>query len=228
LVADTADFAAECRQVNKTYRTAASEVAALVNVDVAFPRATMTAIIGPSGSGKSSLLRLLACLDRPDSGTVEVGGVIVSSLGARARRRLRRRLIGYVFQQPAHNLLPYLEASEHVAMAARLRGQRDDTDELLDMVGLADRRDHKPAQLSGGEQQRLAFAVAVAGNPPIVVADEPTAELDHATGARLIEDMLRLRDRGTSLVVSSHDPEVTAVADRTVRIDFGHLRQMGR
>ena len=220
--------AAECRDVTKTYRTAASQVQALVDVDVMFPKATMTAIIGPSGSGKSSLLRLLACLDRPDHGTVEVGGVMVSSLGARARRRLRRRLIGYVFQQPAHNLLPYLTAGEHVAMAARLRGATDDTDALLGMVGLADRRGHRTAQLSGGEQQRLAFAVAVAGNPPIVVADEPTAELDHDTGARLIEDMLRLRDRGVSLVVSSHDPDVVAVADRAVRIEFGRLREVVR
>jgi ABC-type lipoprotein export system ATPase subunit len=182
-------------------------------------------VVGPSGSGKSSLLRILACIDRPTSGSVRVGGVEVAAMRAHRRRRVRRRLVGYVFQQPADNLLPYLTVRGHLELAARLRG-RDrpgEADRLLGTLGLVQRADHRPAQLSGGEQQRLAFAAAVVGGPALVVADEPTAELDSEAGERLMQALLALRDAGTSLVVSSHDQVVTEAADALVRLHDGEV-----
>jgi ABC-type lipoprotein export system ATPase subunit len=164
---------------------------------------------------------MLACLDRPDVGRVEVDGVEVGRLGRRARRRVRRRSIGYVFQQPVDNLLADLDADEHVAFAARLRGVPDPGPAPLEMVGLDHRRHHRPAQLSGGEQQRLAVAVAMVGEPALVVADEPTAELDRPTAAALVDDLLALRDRGVTFVLSSHDPTIVQVADVVVRLRFG-------
>src|SRR3954452_9984705 len=153
--------AAVCRDVVKTYRTATESVTALDGVTLSIPRARVTVVVGPSGSGKSSLLRLLACIDRPDSGEVRVAGQRVDSLGARARRRLRQRQVAYLFQRPGENLLPYLDAAAQVRLAADLRGAKVGATEvagLLERLGLGARADHRPAQLSGGEQQRLAVA----------------------------------------------------------------------
>src|SRR3954447_12810987 len=149
--------AAVCRDVVKTYRTATESVTALDGVTLSIPRARVTVVVGPSGSGKSSLLRLLACIDRPDSGEVRVAGQRVDSLGARARRKLRQRQVAYLFQRPGENLLPYLDAAGQVRLAAQLRGARIGSAEVLDLLdrlGLRERADHHPAQLSGGEQQR--------------------------------------------------------------------------
>jgi putative ABC transport system ATP-binding protein len=192
-----------CAGVVKEYATATGTVRALKGVDAAFPGGQVTAVVGPSGSGKSSLLRILACVDRPTAGSVRVGGVDVAALGARGRRRVRRRQVGHVFQQPGDNLLPYLTASEQLE--------------------LEHRAGHRPEQLSGGEQQRLAFAAAVIGGPALVVADEPTAELDTEAGARLMRAVLGLRDQGTSLVLSSHDPVVTGAVDTVVRLHDGEV-----
>src|SRR3954469_12553680 len=169
-----ADPAAVCRDVVKTYRTATESVTALDGVSLSIPRARVTVVVGPSGSGKSSLLRLLACIDRPDSGEVRVAGQRVDALRTRARRRLRQRQVSYLFQRPGENLLPYLDAVGQVRLAAQLRGTRVHDDEvraLLDRLGLAARADHRPAQLSGGEQQRLAVACGVVGDPALVVPD---------------------------------------------------------
>jgi putative ABC transport system ATP-binding protein len=181
--------------------------------------------VGPSGSGKSSLLRILACVDRPTAGSVRIGGVEVAAMGARGRRRVRRELVGYVFQQPGDNLLPYLTAREQLELAARLRGRvgSGEGERLLAVLGLAQRAEHRPEQLSGGEQQRLAFAAAVVGGPALVVADEPTAELDSEAGERLMQAVLALREAGTSLVVASHDPVVTGAADAIVRLHDGEV-----
>jgi putative ABC transport system ATP-binding protein len=215
-----------CAGLVKEYATATGTVRALKGVDAAFPAGRVTAVVGPSGSGKSSLLRILACVDRPTAGSVRVGGVDVAALGARGRRRVRRKLVGYVFQQPADNLLPYLTAREQLKLAARLRGRvgrrgGGEAERLLAALGLEHRADHRPEQLSGGEQQRLAFAAAVIGGPALVVADEPTAELDSEAGERLMRAVLGLRDQGTSLVVSSHDPVVTGAVDGIVRLHDG-------
>jgi putative ABC transport system ATP-binding protein len=216
--------AAACRDVDRTYVTATGQVPALRGVSAELRGGELTVIAGPSGSGKSSLLRILGCIERPDAGTVTVGGREVAGLGARARRRLRRTEIAYVFQEPAENLLSYLTAAEHVALAVRLRGRRaPGDDELLERLGLGHRRDHHPATLSGGEQQRLAFAAAVAGGPALVVADEPTAELERASGRRLLDAVRALRAAGTSFVVSSHDPQVAAAADTVIRLRGGRV-----
>jgi putative ABC transport system ATP-binding protein len=214
-----------CAGLVKEYVTVTGTVRALKGVGAAFPAGRMTAVVGPSGSGKSSLLRILACVDRPTAGSVRVGGVDVAALGARGRRRVRRELVGYVFQQPADNLLPYLTARQQLELAARLRGRvgAGEVGRLLAALGLEHRADHRPEQLSGGEQQRLAFAAAVIGGPSLVVADEPTAELDSESGERLMQAVLGLREQGTSLVVSSHDPVVTGAVDGVVRLHDGEV-----
>ena len=228
-----------CEGLVKEYATATGTVRALKGVDAAFPAGRVTAVVGPSGSGKSSLLRILACVDRPTAGSVRVGGTDVAALGARGRRRVRRQLIGYVFQQPGDNLLPYLTAREQLELAAQLRGRAgsgEDTppsargpvepgevDRLLGALGLEHRAGHRPEQLSGGEQQRLAFAAAVIGGPALVVADEPTAELDTEAGERLMQAVLGLREQGVSLIVSSHDPVVTGAVDGIVRLHDGEV-----
>ncbi|MDP9343468.1 MAG: ABC transporter ATP-binding protein [Actinomycetota bacterium] len=222
---EPAGLAASCTGVVKIYWTATGEVNALKGVDASFPRAAVTAVVGPSGSGKSSLLRILAALDRPTAGQVRVGDVELSGLSFGRLRKVRRRLIGYVFQRPADNLIPYLTASQHLALVARLRGRRGaaGADELLEFLGIADRRHHLPHQLSGGEQQRLAFAQAVVGGPPIVVADEPTAELDSASGEALLQLVGGLARMGTSFVVATHDHAVVRQADRTLYLRHGAM-----
>jgi putative ABC transport system ATP-binding protein len=218
--------AAACRDVVKTYRTATESVTALDGVSLAIPRARVTVVVGPSGSGKSSLLRLLACVDRPDSGEVRVAGRRVDGLSARGRRKLRQREVAYLFQRPSENLLPYLDAAGQVRLAAQLRGARVSDGAisgLLGRLGLDGRADHRPGQLSGGEQQRLAFAAAVVGGPALVVADEPTAELDHESAARLMGAVLDLRAEGSSLLVASHDEAVVRMADRVVPLVGGEV-----
>ena len=167
---------------------------------------------------------------------MRVGGVDVAALGARGRRRVRRRQVGYVFQRPGDNLLPYLTAREQLDLAARLRDgegggspspmdrlRAGEADRLLAALGLEHRAGHRPEQLSGGEQQRLAFAAAVVGGPALVVADEPTAELDNEAGERLMQAVLGLREQGTSLVLSSHDPVVTSAVDGILRLHDGEV-----
>src|SRR4051812_2097759 len=220
------DPAAVCRDVVKTYRTATESVTALDDVTLAIPRARVTVVVGPSGSGKSSLLRLLACIDSPDHGEVLLAGQRVDRLRARARRGLRRRQVAYLFQRPGENLLPYLDAVAQVRLAAQLRGAPVTAEAalaLLDRLGLRARAGHHPAQLSGGEQQRLAVACGVVGDPALVVADEPTAELDTAAAERVLVAMEDLTATGVGFVLSSHDPRVMAIADGLVRLDHGRL-----
>ena len=221
----TAAEAASCNGVVKIYWTATGEVHALKGIDARFPGGAITAVVGPSGSGKSSLLRILACIDRPTAGQVMVGPLEVSSLGPRKRRKVRRRHIGYVFQRPSDNLVSYLTAREHLELSARLRGfdLAAEGDRLLEILGLSGRARHRPHQLSGGEQQRLAFAAAVVGRPALVVADEPTAELDSESGRILMETVRTLRDEGTAFAISTHDAMAVRMADRTLYLRHGAL-----
>ena len=214
--------AAVCEGLVRIYWSPSGEVHALKGVDAVVPAGRLTAITGPSGSGKSSLLRILAAQDRPTAGRAEVAGQALTGLSAHKLRALRRRHIGYVFPRPPQNLLPHLTGREHLAMAASFRGVRraeaaTQSEELLDLLGIADRAEHLPGQLSGGEQQRLAFAQAVIGRPALVVADEPTSELDSATTADLLAAVHQLTRTGTTVVMATHDPLAAGAADLLVR-----------
>jgi len=218
--------------VEKAYASVTGDVRALRAVDLSVEPARITSIVGPSGSGKSTLLRIIGCLDRATGGRIELDGIDLGRLSSGARRRLRRTAIGYVFQSPDRNLLPYLSAAEHLELAGRLRRRRATGDatgpaagvgSLLELLGLQHRSGARPAELSGGEQQRLAFAMAVIGRPRLIVADEPTAELDTDAAIQLVGLMRRLRDGGSTIVVASHDQVVVEAADRTMRLSHGAI-----
>src|SRR6476659_3760442 len=177
------DIVVEGRELTKVYGSGDAEVRALDGVSIAFPRGQFTAVMGPSGSGKSTLMHILAGLDTPTSGTVQIGGEEITSMGDTELTKLRRRSIGFVFQ--FFNLLPMLTAEENVVLPLSVAGvkpERAFVDDLLDRVGLADRRTHRPSELSGGQQQRAAIARALVSKPAIVFADEPTGNLDSRTG----------------------------------------------
>jgi putative ABC transport system ATP-binding protein len=194
-----------------------------VSLDV--ERGDAVAVIGPSGSGKSTLLGLIAGLDNPTDGTIIVGGVDVTRLGESALARFRRETIGYVFQ--SYHLIPTLTAAENVAVPLELAGERRvllRARALLEQVGLGDRAHHYPVQLSGGEQQRVALARAVALDPPLLLADEPTGNLDSATGGAIIERLFTLnRERGSTLLLVTHDAALAERADRIVSLRDGRV-----
>jgi putative ABC transport system ATP-binding protein len=195
-----------------------------ITLDVA--AGELLAITGPSGSGKSTLLGLVAGLDRPSSGSIVVGGVDITRLDEDALARFRRETLGYVFQ--SYHLIPTLTAVENVAVPLEIAGAPNAlarARELLDDVGLGDRAHHYPVQLSGGEQQRAALARAVALDPGLLLADEPTGNLDSATGTRIIELLLELRRRrGATLVLVTHDDALARHADRVVVLRDGRVK----
>ena len=197
----------------------------LTNVSLDVPAGQFLAVAGPSGSGKSTLLGLIAGLDQPTAGDIAVAGVELTRLGEDALARFRRDTIGYVFQ--AFHLIPTLTALENVAVPLELAGDPDALGRaraLLGEVGLADRIDHYPVQLSGGEQQRVAVARAVARRPRLLLADEPTGNLDSATGKQIIELLVALnRHLGSTLVLVTHDPALAAYADRIVTLRDGRV-----
>ena len=194
-----------------------------MNLDVA-ARETV-AVTGPSGSGKSTLLGLIAGLDRPTAGSIVLDGVEITTLDENRLARLRRDRVGFVFQ--SYHLIPTLTAIENVAMPLELAGRPHRLErarELLDTVGLVGRADHYPSQLSGGEQQRVAIARALALRPPLVLADEPTGNLDSATGAQIIELLLALnREHGSTLVLVTHDEALAARGQRIVALRDGRV-----
>ena len=197
----------------------------LDGVTLAVRAGEVCAITGPSGSGKSTLLGLIAGLDRPSAGSIEVAGVEITRLGEDELARFRRRTLGYVFQ--SFHLIPTLTAAENVAVSLEIAGQADALDRaraLLAEVGLADRTHHYPVQLSGGEQQRVAIARAVALDPPLLLADEPTGNLDSATGDQIIELLLRWKHRcGSTLVLVTHDEALARHAGRVIRLRDGRI-----
>jgi putative ABC transport system ATP-binding protein len=224
LEALTAKPAARCRQLSVDYPSVDGVVHALRQVDAEFEQASFSVIAGPSGSGKSSLLRVLAGLQRPRTGHVEINGRDVTNLRSSGSRRLRRLTMGVVLQAPSANLVEYLSAVEQVELAARLRGvDAAEARPLLDALGLAHCARSLPKELSGGEQQRVAFAAAAIGQPILLLADEPTAQLDAAAGTELVQAMRQLVGRGVSLVVASHDPVLIEACDHSTTLRDGRV-----
>jgi putative ABC transport system ATP-binding protein len=211
-----------CASLTKTYSSGGRELTVLSNITFDVEAGAFVAILGPSGSGKSTLLGLLAGLDRPTAGEVHLDGVALGELSEDGRARVRGEKVGFVFQ--SFHLIPTLTALENVQVPLELRGQpaRERALELLGRVGLGQRAHHYPAQLSGGEQQRVALARAFSHGPRIVFADEPTGNLDAATGATVIDLMAEMnRALGTTLVLVTHDPELAARARRVIRLADG-------
>ena len=213
-----------CQSLTQTYLSGGRPLTVLNDITFALERGGFLAIVGPSGSGKTTLLGLLAGLDRPASGRIELDGNDLGSMTEDQRARLRSEKVGFVFQ--SFQLIPTLTARENVQVPLELRGEpaHDRARQLLERVGLGDRADHYPAQLSGGEQQRVALARAFSIKPQILFADEPTGNLDAATGATIITLMEELnRELGTTLVLVTHDHDLAARARRTIRLSDGRI-----
>ena len=216
--------AIECTSLLRVFETATGRVQAVRGVDLTIDSGRMVAIAGPSGSGKSSLLRMIGGLDEPSAGDVVIGGVNLVRLSRGARRRTRARLLAHVHQRPTDNLLPHLNALDQVARVARRRGADiADAVEMLERLGLAERADHLPDQLSGGEQQRLAFARGAVGSPAVIVADEPTAELDTQSSDRVLDAIERLAGSGITVLVATHDMRVLDRVDEVVTLRDGSV-----
>ncbi len=215
------------RQVAKTYRSGTVEVAALKGISLDIPRNRFSMVIGPSGSGKTTLLNLIGCIDAPSSGTVEVCGQPTGALNDNALSDFRARNIGFIFQ--GFSLIPVLSAYENVEYPLLLVGtspgeRRERTLGMLEAVGLSEQRDQRPNELSGGQKQRVAVARALVKHPEIVLADEPTANLDTRTGAAIIELMHRVQaEFATTFIFSTHDLQLISHADETFTIRDGEL-----
>ncbi len=212
--------------VYKTLKSGDRVLEVLKPVDLTVEPGQVLAIMGPSGSGKSTLLGLIAGLDAPSGGSIQIDGQEITGLSEDGLAILRGRKVGIVFQ--SFNLIPNLTAEENVALPLELSGFDGDpvqrAKELLSEVGLSERGHHYPVQLSGGEQQRVAIARAFAGRPALLLADEPTGNLDSATGDRIVELMLRLnREQGTTMILVTHDPDLARQADRIVSLRDGHI-----
>jgi putative ABC transport system ATP-binding protein len=218
----------EATKLWKQYRLGECPVNALEGVDFAVERGDFVAIMGPSGSGKSTLLHLLGGLDRPSDGEISLAGMRLSILDDDRATLTRRHNVGFIFQ--SYNLLPTLSAEENIILPLIIDGQNparfsDRVDTLLNFVGLADRRDHKPDQLSGGEQQRVAIARALITQPCIVLADEPTGNLDYKAGTAIMELLRLSRDElQQTIIMVTHDPRSAAYADRVVFLRDGQIQ----
>jgi putative ABC transport system ATP-binding protein len=223
-----------CRDLFQIYRLAGQEVVALQGVDLDVARGELLALLGPSGAGKSTLLALVGGLERPSAGRVWVDGQDLARLPEAGLTAFRRGRVGFVFQTPARNLLPYASAAQNLELPMRLAGvpatrRRERARALLAATGLQTSGSRSVRTLSGGEQQRLAVVVAVANEPPLLLADEPTSQLDRANVARVLELLRVLRDQtGTTVVMVTHDPEAAGAMDRTVSIRGGRVGAEGR
>lgn len=213
------------KSLTKTYSSGSRSLTVLSEVTFDVSKGSTCAIVGPSGSGKTTLLGLCAGLDKPSSGSVVLNGVVLDDLSEDEKAEVRNRHVGFIFQ--SFNLMPTLTAMENIMIPMELRGDKDAKNralELLEKVGLADRRKHYPAQLSGGEQQRVSIARAFANRPSILFADEPTGNLDGETGAAIEDLIFELnRDAGTTLVLVTHDLELANKTNRVIGMKNGSL-----
>ena len=220
--------AVRATNLSKTYQDGVRRVEVLKGIDLAVEPGEMVAIAGPSGSGKSTLLHLLGALDRPDGGTIEIGGQSLAALSGARLAGFRNRMIGFVFQ--FHQLLPDFTALENVMLPGRIAGREpgevlESARRLLLEVGLADRLDHFPNQLSGGERQRVALCRALVLEPPLLLADEPTGNLDPASGEHVFDLLLELQARHhTTGILVTHNPEIAERCTRTLRLEGGALQ----
>ena len=215
----------EFENVSRSYHEGSSEIQALREVSLSFAPGELVAVVGPSGSGKSTLLHLAGALDVPTSGEVRINGERTDRMGEEARARLRLKTIGFVFQ--FFNLIPTLSAVENVAVPALIAGEKStvayrQAADLLERVGLTQRASHFPEQLSGGEQQRVALARALALGAPLLLADEPTGNLDSENGIQILRLIGEFRE-GRAIVIVTHDAKAEAVADRVIRISDGRV-----
>ncbi len=216
-----------CDRLVRIHRAGRIEVQALQGLDLVVQHGEVMAIVGASGSGKSTLLRVLSGIDVPTAGSARVAGRDLLAMSAAERLRFRRHTVGFVQQQTSQNLLPYLSAAENVALPMALAGvrrreRRVRSGELLESLGIVDKAARRPVELSGGEQQRVAIGVALANRPEVLLADEPTGELDAATGAEVLDALVRAnRDFGTTVVIVTHDQGVSGTVGRTVAIRDG-------
>jgi putative ABC transport system ATP-binding protein len=217
------------KDLTKIYKMGLVEVKALCGVSFTIQRGEIVSIMGPSGSGKSTLMNLLGCLDRPTRGEYILDGEQVSELNDDQLASIRNRKVGFVFQN--FNLLTRISALANVELPLRYSGVNHDRTQraraALESVGLGDRMKHRPAELSGGEQQRVAIARALVNNPAILMADEPTGNLDSKSGKEIMDLILHLnRERGTTIIIVTHDPKIAAQTERTIRLRDGELEEM--
>ena len=221
----TTDVAARAVAATKIYGSGDTEVRALDGIDVEFQRGAYTTIMGPSGSGKSTLMHCMAGLDTVTSGQVFIGDTDLSTLKERDLTLLRRDNVGFVFQ--AYNLVPTLSAIENITLPMDLAGESPDQewlDQVIDAVGLSDRMNHRPNELSGGQQQRVAVSRALASQPSIIFADEPTGNVDSATGAEILDFMRRaVNELGQTIVMVTHDPVAASYSERVVFLADGRI-----
>ncbi len=211
--------------LTKVYQTGETQVHALRGVDFEVPRGEMLVLLGPSGSGKSTLLNIVGGLDRPTSGKLFYGDIELTALDDRNLTRYRRREVGFIFQ--FYNLIPSLTAEENVCLVTDIADNPMKPADALALVGLADRRDHYPAQLSGGEQQRVAVARAIAKRPGVLLCDEPTGALDSSTGVRVLETLERAHSElGTTVIVITHNVGIAAMAHRVIHFRDGNIARI--
>ena len=219
-----AAFPLSCSGLKKTFRLGRTDLEILLGIDVSFPRQGLSTIQGASGSGKSTLLQILGGLERPDAGAVQWEGESIYAWSRGQLSAWRNLSVGFVFQ--AYHLFPELSALENVEFPARLarRSNPEQGAHLLEQVGLGSRLDHRPGELSGGEQQRVAIARALRNDPTLLLADEPTGNLDTKTGHEIIDLLLRLHsDRGNCLIIVTHDNAIAALGQKKYQLELGHL-----